>query len=49
MNTTKIALFDVDKTLIHGDSMFYLLKYTIKEKTLFIHSFTYIIYKIIRI
>ena len=32
MNTTKIALFDVDKTLIHGDSMFYLLKYTIKKK-----------------
>lgn len=32
MNTIKIALFDVDKTLIHSDSMFDLLKYTIKKK-----------------
>lgn len=32
MNIIKIALFDVDKTLIHGDSMFDLLIYTIKKK-----------------
>lgn len=32
MNNIKIALFDVDKTLIHGDSMFYFLIYSIKKK-----------------
>ncbi len=42
MNTTKIALFDVDKTLIHGDSMFYLLKYTIKKNL--IYPFIYLYY-----
>lgn len=31
MKSIKIALFDIDKTLINGDSMFKLLKYTIKK------------------
>ena len=31
MKDIKIALFDIDKTLIKGDSMFKLLKYTLKK------------------
>lgn len=31
MEIKKIAFFDVDKTLIEGDSMFLLLKYTLKK------------------
>ncbi|MPQ42580.1 HAD-IB family hydrolase [Clostridium tarantellae] len=31
MKKIKVALFDIDKTLIKGDSMFHLLKYTVKK------------------
>lgn len=31
MRNIKVALFDIDKTLIKGDSMFDLLKYTLKK------------------
>lgn len=31
MKHIKVALFDIDKTLIRGDSMFSLLKYTLKK------------------
>ena len=32
----KIAFFDIDKTLIYGDSLFSLLKYGVKKKPLYI-------------